>query len=36
MDLDPQHILERTVKREAVRAMIEALPVQYREVVGIA
>lgn len=30
-DLDPQHILERTVKREAVRAMIETLPVQYRE-----
>jgi RNA polymerase sigma factor (sigma-70 family) len=30
-DLDPQHILERTVKREAVRAMIEELPVQYRE-----
>jgi RNA polymerase sigma-70 factor (ECF subfamily) len=31
LDLDPQHILERTVKREAVRAMIETLPVQYRE-----
>ena len=30
-DLDPQHILERTVKREAVRAMIAELPVQYRE-----
>jgi RNA polymerase sigma factor (sigma-70 family) len=30
-DLDPQHILERTVKREAVRAMIEELPVQFRE-----
>ncbi len=30
-DLDPQHILERTVKCEAVRALIEELPVQYRE-----
>jgi len=30
-DLDPQNILERTVQREAVRAMIEELPVQYRE-----
>ena len=30
-DLDPQHILERTVKREAVRAMIEELPVRFRE-----
>ena len=30
-DLDPQHILERTMKREAVRAMIEELPVQFRE-----
>jgi RNA polymerase sigma factor (sigma-70 family) len=30
-DLDPQHILERTVKCEGVRAMIEELPVQYRE-----
>jgi RNA polymerase sigma factor (sigma-70 family) len=31
LDLDPQRILERTVKREAVREMIEALPVQFRE-----
>jgi RNA polymerase sigma-70 factor, ECF subfamily len=31
-DLDPQRILERTMKRDAVREMIEALPVQYREV----
>jgi RNA polymerase sigma factor (sigma-70 family) len=31
MDLDPQRILERTVKRDAVREMIEALPVQFRE-----
>jgi RNA polymerase sigma-70 factor, ECF subfamily len=31
LDLDPQRILERTVKRDAVRAMIEALPVQFRE-----
>jgi RNA polymerase sigma-70 factor, ECF subfamily len=30
-DLDPQRILERTVKRDAVREMVEALPVQYRE-----
>ncbi|MGH8209040.1 MAG: sigma-70 family RNA polymerase sigma factor [Steroidobacteraceae bacterium] len=30
-DLDPQRILERTVNRDAVRAMIEALPVQFRE-----
>src|SRR5580700_2608494 len=30
-DLDPQRILERTVKREAVREMVEALPAQYRE-----
>ena len=30
-DLDPQNILERTVQREAVRAMIEGLPMQYRE-----
>jgi RNA polymerase sigma-70 factor, ECF subfamily len=30
-DLDPQRILERAVKSEAVRAMIEALPVQFRE-----
>ncbi len=30
-DLDPQRILERTVKRDAVREMIEALPVQFRE-----
>ncbi len=30
-DLDPQRILERTLKREAVREMIEALPVQFRE-----
>jgi RNA polymerase sigma-70 factor (ECF subfamily) len=30
-DLDPQRILERTVKREAVRELIEALPVQFRE-----
>ena len=31
MGLDPQHILERTVQRDAVRAMIEDLPVQFRE-----
>jgi RNA polymerase sigma factor (sigma-70 family) len=31
LDLDPQRILERTVKRDAVREMIEALPVQFRE-----
>jgi RNA polymerase sigma factor (sigma-70 family) len=31
MDLDPERILERTVKRDAVREMIEALPVQFRE-----
>jgi RNA polymerase sigma-70 factor (ECF subfamily) len=31
LDLDPQRILERTLKREAVREMIEALPVQFRE-----
>jgi RNA polymerase sigma factor (sigma-70 family) len=30
-DLDPQRILERMMKRDAVREMIEALPVQYRE-----
>jgi RNA polymerase sigma-70 factor (ECF subfamily) len=30
-DLDPERILERTVRREAVREMIEALPVQFRE-----
>jgi len=30
-DLDPQRILERTVKRDAVREMVEALPVQFRE-----
>jgi RNA polymerase sigma-70 factor (ECF subfamily) len=30
-DLDPQSILESTVKRDAVRQMIESLPVQYRE-----
>lgn len=30
-DLDPQRILERTLKRDAVRAMIEALPMQFRE-----
>lgn len=30
-ELDPQRILERAVKREAVREMIEALPVQFRE-----
>ncbi len=30
-ELDPELILERTVKRDAVREMIEALPVQYRE-----
>jgi RNA polymerase sigma-70 factor (ECF subfamily) len=29
--LDPQRILERAVQREAVQAMIEALPVQFRE-----
>jgi RNA polymerase sigma factor (sigma-70 family) len=32
LDLDPQRILERTMKRDAVREMIEALPVQFREV----
>src|SRR5580704_9141042 len=31
MDLDPQRILERTVQRDAVREMIEELPVQFRE-----
>ncbi len=31
LDLDPQRILERAMKREAVREMIEALPVQFRE-----
>jgi RNA polymerase sigma-70 factor, ECF subfamily len=30
-ELDPQRILESTVQREAVRQMIESLPVQYRE-----
>ena len=30
-DLDPEHILERTVKCEAVRAMIAELPQAYRE-----
>jgi RNA polymerase sigma factor (sigma-70 family) len=30
-ELDPQSILESTVKRDAVRQMIESLPVQYRE-----
>jgi len=30
-DLDPQRILESAVKRDAVRAMIESLPVQFRE-----
>lgn len=30
-ELDPQRILESTLKREAVREMIESLPVQYRE-----
>ena len=30
-ELDPQSILESTVKRDAVRKMIESLPVQYRE-----
>jgi RNA polymerase sigma-70 factor, ECF subfamily len=30
-ELDPQRILESAVKREAVRQMIEALPVQFRE-----
>ena len=30
-ELDPQRILERTVKRDAVREMIESLPVQFRE-----
>jgi RNA polymerase sigma-70 factor (ECF subfamily) len=30
-DLDPQRILERTVKRDAVRDLVEALPVQFRE-----
>ena len=31
LHLDPQHILERTVQRDAVRSMIEDLPVQFRE-----
>jgi RNA polymerase sigma-70 factor (ECF subfamily) len=31
LDLDPQRILERAVTGEAVRAMIEILPVQFRE-----
>ena len=31
LDLDPQRILERTMKRDAVREMIESLPVQFRE-----
>ena len=30
-ELDPHRILESTVKRDAVRQMIESLPVQYRE-----
>jgi RNA polymerase sigma-70 factor (ECF subfamily) len=30
-DLDPERILERAVRCEAVREMIEALPVQFRE-----
>jgi len=30
-DLDPQRILERTLKRDAVRELIESLPVQFRE-----
>jgi RNA polymerase sigma-70 factor (ECF subfamily) len=30
-DLDPERILERAVRCEAVRQMIEALPVQFRE-----
>src|SRR5215475_15525141 len=30
-ELDPHSILENTVKREAVRQIIESLPVQYRE-----
>jgi RNA polymerase sigma-70 factor (ECF subfamily) len=30
-DLDPQRILEQAMQRDAVRAMIEALPVQFRE-----
>jgi RNA polymerase sigma factor (sigma-70 family) len=30
-ELDPQRILESTLKREAVRQMIESLPVVYRE-----
>src|ERR1700761_394392 len=30
-ELDPQRILESTMKRDAVRQMIESLPVQYRE-----
>lgn len=30
-DLDPERILERAVRSEAVRAMIQALPVQFRE-----
>jgi RNA polymerase sigma-70 factor, ECF subfamily len=31
LDLDPQRILERTMKRDAVRDLIAALPVQFRE-----
>lgn len=30
-DLDPQRILERTVKRDAVRELIASLPLQFRE-----
>jgi RNA polymerase sigma factor (sigma-70 family) len=30
-DLDPERILEKAVQGEAVREMIEALPVQFRE-----
>jgi RNA polymerase sigma factor (sigma-70 family) len=30
-DLDPQRILERSLERDVVRKMIEALPVQFRE-----
>ena len=30
-DLDPQRVLERTMNSEAVRALIEELPVQFRE-----
>ena len=30
-DLDPERILEQAIQREAVREMIEALPVQFRE-----